>query len=102
MTVIIIAIVAGICALLFAVYLAREVMAHDTGTDTMRSIAAAIQEGASAFLYRTYLYISVFVTTVPITPSLPLHPALSFSFAPRPASQPAPPHPPRPSAAWPR
>ena len=67
MTVIIIAIVAGICALLFAVYLTREVMAHDTGTDTMRSIAAAIQEGASAFLYREYLYISVFVTIVTIT-----------------------------------
>ncbi|MCI0784130.1 MAG: sodium/proton-translocating pyrophosphatase, partial [Chloroflexi bacterium] len=58
MTVIIIAIVASICALLFAVYLARVVMAHDTGTDAMRSIAAAIQEGASAFLYREYLYIS--------------------------------------------
>ncbi len=70
MTVIIIAIVAGICALLFAVYLAREVMAHDTGTDTMRSIAAAIQEGASAFLYREYLYISVFVTIVTITLAL--------------------------------
>ncbi len=70
MTVIIIAIVAGICALLFAVYLAREVMAHDTGTDAMRSIAAAIQEGASAFLYREYLYISVFVTIVTITLAL--------------------------------
>ncbi len=67
MTVIIIAIVAGICALLFAVYLSREIMAQDTGTDTMRSIAAAIQEGASAFLYREYLYISVFVTIVTIT-----------------------------------
>jgi len=67
MTVIIIAIVAGICALLFAVYLARGIMAQDTGTDAMRSIAAAIQEGASAFLYREYLYISVFVTIVTIT-----------------------------------
>ena len=66
MTVIIIAIVAGICALLFAVYLAREVMVQDTGTDAMRSIAAKIQEGASAFLYREYLYISVFVTFVTI------------------------------------
>ncbi|MCI0885708.1 MAG: sodium-translocating pyrophosphatase, partial [Chloroflexi bacterium] len=70
MTVIIIAIVASICALLFAVYLARVVMAHDTGTDAMRSIAAAIQEGASAFLYREYLYISVFVTIVTITLAL--------------------------------
>ncbi|MCH7953880.1 MAG: sodium-translocating pyrophosphatase, partial [Chloroflexi bacterium] len=70
MTVIIIAIVASICALLFAIYLARVVMAHDTGTDAMRSIAAAIQEGASAFLYREYLYISVFVTIVTITLAL--------------------------------
>ena len=70
MTVIIIAIVAGFCALLFAVYLARQVMAHDTGTDLMRSIAAAIQEGASAFLYREYLYIAVFVTIVTIALAL--------------------------------
>jgi K(+)-stimulated pyrophosphate-energized sodium pump len=70
MTVIIIAIVAGFCALLFAVYLARQVMAHDTGTDVMRSIAAAIQEGASAFLYREYLYIAVFVTIVTIALAL--------------------------------
>jgi K(+)-stimulated pyrophosphate-energized sodium pump len=70
MTVIIIAIVAGFCALLFAVYLARRVMAHDTGTDVMRSIAAAIQEGASAFLYREYLYIAVFVTIVTIALAL--------------------------------
>ncbi len=70
MTVIIIAIVAGFCALLFAVYLARQVMAHDTGTDVMRSIAKAIQDGASSFLYREYLYIAVFVTIVTIALAL--------------------------------
>ncbi len=67
MTVIIIAIAAGICGLFFAAYLARAIVAQDTGTDAMRSIAAAIQEGASTFLYREYLYISVFVTIVTIT-----------------------------------
>ncbi|HEY5625558.1 MAG TPA: sodium/proton-translocating pyrophosphatase, partial [Dehalococcoidia bacterium] len=66
MTVIIIAIIAGICALLFSAYLARGIIAQDTGTDRMREIAAAIQEGASAFLYREYLYIGVFVTIVTI------------------------------------
>ena len=66
MTVIIIAIGAGICALLFSAYLARGVIVQDTGTDRMREIAAAIQEGASAFLYREYLYIAVFVTVVTI------------------------------------
>ena len=66
MTEIIIAIVAGLCALVFAAYLARGILAMDTGTDEMRSIAAAIQQGAAAFLYREYLYIGVFVTIVTI------------------------------------
>jgi K(+)-stimulated pyrophosphate-energized sodium pump len=66
MTEIIVAILAGLCALVFAAYLARGILAMDTGTDEMRSIAAAIQQGAAAFLYREYLYIGVFVTIVTI------------------------------------
>jgi K(+)-stimulated pyrophosphate-energized sodium pump len=67
MTETIIAIVAGLSALAFALWLARGILAMDTGTDQMRTIAKAIQEGAAAFLYREYLYIGVFVTIVTIT-----------------------------------
>lgn len=39
-------------SLLFAVYLARYVLQHETGTDRMQEISNAIKEGAEAFLSR--------------------------------------------------
>jgi K(+)-stimulated pyrophosphate-energized sodium pump len=39
-------------SLLFAVYLARQVVSHDTGTAAMQTISNAIKEGAEAFLSR--------------------------------------------------
>jgi K(+)-stimulated pyrophosphate-energized sodium pump len=39
-------------SLLFAVYLARWVLRHDTGTQAMQNISNAIKEGAEAFLAR--------------------------------------------------
>ncbi|MBM3778257.1 MAG: sodium-translocating pyrophosphatase [Acidimicrobiia bacterium] len=55
---------AGLLALLFAVVTTRRVLAEDTGTDTMRSIAALIQEGAAAFLRREYTFLAAFVVVV--------------------------------------
>src|SRR3989338_4491886 len=40
------------CSLLFAVYLARYVLRHDSGTKGMQEISNAIKEGAEAFLAR--------------------------------------------------
>src|SRR5262245_41726381 len=42
----------SILSLAFAVYLARQVLAADEGTPEMQRIAAAIKEGAEAFLRR--------------------------------------------------
>jgi K(+)-stimulated pyrophosphate-energized sodium pump len=56
----------GVLALLFAVITARRVLREDTGTDTMRSIAALIQQGAAAFLRREYTFLSVFVALVAV------------------------------------
>src|SRR5262245_62941056 len=42
----------SVLSLAFAVYLARQVLAADEGTPQMQSIAAAIKEGAEAFLRR--------------------------------------------------
>ena len=42
--------VLGIVALLFAAYLAAKVNKQDAGTDRMKEIAAAISDGAKAFL----------------------------------------------------
>ena len=49
-----IALIAGVLGLVFALFLARSVLAYDTGTPEMRLISNAIREGAEAFLKRQY------------------------------------------------
>src|SRR5438105_6506503 len=51
--------IAILAALGFAGVLARDVLRRDTGTDRMREIAAAIQQGARAFLRRQYRKIAL-------------------------------------------
>ena len=46
---------AGIIAVLFALYLARDVLARDTGTKAMEDVAGTIFEGAVAFIRRQYI-----------------------------------------------
>ncbi|MCD8019624.1 MAG: sodium/proton-translocating pyrophosphatase, partial [Clostridiales bacterium] len=53
--------VLGICALIFAFYLTRKVSRQDVGTDRMKEIAAFIHEGARAFLMAEYKILVVFV-----------------------------------------
>jgi K(+)-stimulated pyrophosphate-energized sodium pump len=50
---------AGIIAILFAIYLARDVLARDTGTQAMQDVAGTIYEGATAFLRRQYTTIGI-------------------------------------------
>src|SRR5438105_3938163 len=50
---------AGIIAVLFAAWLARDVLSQDTGTKAMQEVAALIFEGAMAFLNRQYRTISL-------------------------------------------
>ncbi len=56
----ILALGAGVIALLYAAYLANKVVKSPKGTPKMQSISGAIQEGANAFLMRQY------ITLVPI------------------------------------
>jgi K(+)-stimulated pyrophosphate-energized sodium pump len=51
--------IAGITAILFAAYLARDVLARDTGTQAMVDVADTIREGADAFVKRQYTTIAV-------------------------------------------
>ena len=60
----ILAIVAGAVALIFAVFLAMRVLRADEGNDRMKEIGAAIQEGANAFLKREYTVLAGFVVIV--------------------------------------
>ncbi len=50
---------AGIIAVLFALYLARDVLSRDTGTKEMEDVAGTIFEGAVAFIRRQYTTIAV-------------------------------------------
>ena len=60
----ILAIAAGVVALAFAGFLAMRVLAADEGSERMKEIGAAIQEGANAFLRREYTVLAGFVVIV--------------------------------------
>ena len=60
----ILAIAAGVVALAFAGFLAIRVLAADEGSERMKEIGAAIQEGANAFLRREYTVLAGFVVIV--------------------------------------
>jgi K(+)-stimulated pyrophosphate-energized sodium pump len=51
--------IAGIAAVLFALYLARDVLSRDKGPQAMQDIGDIIREGADAFIKRQYTTISV-------------------------------------------
>ena len=46
--------VAGVAAVLFALYLARDVLSRDKGPQAMQDVADTIREGADAFVRRQY------------------------------------------------
>ena len=50
---------AGIVAVLFALWLARDVLARDMGTAAMQDVAGTIYEGALAFIRRQYSTIAL-------------------------------------------
>ncbi|MDA0654490.1 MAG: sodium-translocating pyrophosphatase [Proteobacteria bacterium] len=52
-------IASGVFAVLYAIYAGRAVLGADTGTDRMREISAAVQEGATAYLNRQYRTIAI-------------------------------------------
>jgi K(+)-stimulated pyrophosphate-energized sodium pump len=51
--------IAGLIAVAFAIYLARDVLSRDTGTKEMMDVSSTINEGAVAFIKRQYLTIGV-------------------------------------------
>jgi K(+)-stimulated pyrophosphate-energized sodium pump len=72
--------IAGLAALVYGAFMVRSVLSKPTGDEKMRSIAAAIQEGAQAYLarqYRTVAVVAVVLAAV-IYYFLNLHTALGF------------------------
>ena len=60
---------AGVVALLslaFAINRRRIIYSHDQGTDEMKKLAGAIQDGAMAFLKKEYSWLCVFVAIVAV------------------------------------
>src|ERR1700691_1384425 len=61
-----IALIAGLLGLVFALFLARSVLAYDTGTPEMQVISNAIREGAEAFMAREYTTIAALAVVLAI------------------------------------
>lgn len=70
----------GIGALLFAYLLGNSIAKSSDGTDRMREIAGFIHEGAMAFLYREYRYLSVFIVVVAVIIAVTLAWQTAVSF----------------------
>ena len=64
LTILLIAIGAGVLALVFALILALNIRKQDEGDETVRFIGNAIKEGANAFLSREYRMLAIFVVLV--------------------------------------
>ncbi len=52
--------IAGLAAVAFAIYLARDVLSRDKGPQAMQDVADTIREGADAFIKRQYTTIAIF------------------------------------------
>ncbi|MEE9199309.1 MAG: sodium-translocating pyrophosphatase [Dehalococcoidia bacterium] len=64
MAILILSLLAGGVAILFALALVIYILRQDEGDETMKQIASAIQEGAMAFLTREYAVLSVFAVII--------------------------------------
>lgn len=76
----IIVLAASILALLFAIFSAIRVLRKDAGSEKMKEIAKAIQEGASAYLKKQYKTVSVIVIILTILFGLLFNLATAISF----------------------
>ena len=64
LTILLIAIGAGVLALVFALILALNIRKQEEGDETVRFIGNAIREGSNAFLSREYRMLAIFVVLV--------------------------------------
>jgi len=70
----------GVLALLYGAYASKSVLAASAGTERMQQIAAAVQEGAGAYLNRQYRTIAMVgvVIAILLAVRLGIHVALGF------------------------
>jgi K(+)-stimulated pyrophosphate-energized sodium pump len=72
---------ASVLAVLYGLYTARWVLARSAGTPRMQEIAAAIQEGANAYMNRQYLTIGIVGVVLFLVLGIALNWATAFGFA---------------------
>ncbi len=72
--------IAGVIGLLFAVYLVLYILKLDAGSERMKSIASAIQEGAMAYLNRQYKTVAVIAIILAILIALAIGPETAIGF----------------------
>ena len=75
-----IAIATGALALIFALSLTHRVLKEDQGTDAMKEIGRAVQEGASAFLRREYTTLAIFVVIVAVVLGVFIDPETAVAY----------------------
>ena len=71
---------AGIIGLIFAVYLVLYILKLDAGSNKMKEIAAAIQEGAMAYLNRQYKTVAVIAVILTIVINFAINTATALAF----------------------
>jgi len=77
---VVLALMMALLGISYVLWQFKRILAYEQGNDTMRRIAAAIQEGASAFLTREYRMLSVFVAIVAIVIAVFLQIQTAISF----------------------